>query len=124
MRQESTKISDSTIERATWRAIKLRAAIITEAHALQTDPEREKRRDKHLCPSCYYTRGSRIAGAAITFRPCGVCAIEQYYPSTSTDVLCTACAKKEHLCCHCGGDVESQPRTATLTKHTHGKRGS
>ncbi len=124
MKQASANITAETIARATWIAQKRIVAAIGLGDALRRDAERKTRQDKGLCPYCYYARGMRIGGAAMTFRACGLCQSEQTYGSTVTDALCLPCAKKERLCKHCGGDLDAQPRPLVRTLRKTKKESS
>ena len=73
------------------------------ADNLRDDPDKDKRLAAHRCLPCHYI--VRLAGQAFTQQPCGICLVDQTYPSTSTDVLCLPCASARELCKHCGGDL-------------------
>ena len=85
--------------------VKARLELAEEIKADARKPDRLKR---HFCKSCFYS--SMVGGAAMTNRPCMSCGIDQMYGSTNTDVLCMACASKNSLCKHCGGDLEMRVR--------------
>ncbi len=110
MRRKATRIDAVSIERATWLAHKRAVEAIQLADNLKKDPDKGKRLEKQLCRVCFYTRGARIAGAAMTICPCGLCGTDQLYTSTATDVLCLTCARGAHLCKHCGADLQGTPR--------------
>lgn len=68
------------------------------------DPKRESRIAQHRCIPCFYL--VRLAGAAITYQPCGLCGKDQAFSSTSTDVVCVDCARAHAMCSHCGADID------------------
>ena len=111
MKYEATPVTAESIARATWRAQRQAVEITRLAESLKKDPDKKARLEKRLCKICYYSRGSRIGGAAITFKDCGFCGKEQSYGSTITDVLCLDCAKDQSLCKHCGADINGVPRS-------------
>jgi hypothetical protein len=69
------------------------------------DVDKKERLDKSLCKHCHYIYNSRMGGAMMTNRECGICKEPQNYSSTATDPLCTPCAKDNDLCKRCGGDI-------------------
>lgn len=71
---------------------------------MTADPLKTQRLNVCKCVVCYY-RGPRIAGAAITRRPCMRCKTVLNFGSTKTDVLCNSCASDTGLCVECGADV-------------------
>ena len=111
MKYKATPVTAESIARATWRVQKQAVEVTLLAENLKKDPDGKNRHKKQLCKVCYYTRGSRIGGAAITFRDCGVCGKEQSYGSTTTDALCLECAREQMLCKHCGADINGVPRS-------------
>ncbi len=111
MKYEATPVTAESIARATWRAQRQAVEITRLAESLKKDPDKKARLEKRLCKVCYYSRGSRIGGAAMTFRDCGSCGKEQSYGSTITDVLCLDCARELSLCKHCGADINGVPRS-------------
>lgn len=93
---------------ATNRARERIRKIAELASAVDGDTLREARIAKHECKACFYPSRihGRLAGAAITTRPCACCGAQQTYSSTATDVLCIECARTRSLCKHCGGELE------------------
>lgn len=88
----------------TQRAQQKIARFVTVAHAMTHDTEQAERRKSGLCIACYYTRDTRMGGAAIRQRDCEHCEQPQTYGSTATDCLCLPCATTLSLCKQCGGD--------------------
>lgn len=81
------------------------AEYLRVAEAMLNDSDSLNRIKAQNCVSCYYSAG-RIGGSAITTRPCMCCGLTETYASTSTDALCLVCADLNHLCKHCGGDLD------------------
>jgi hypothetical protein len=73
---------------------------------IDLDLEKKDRLEKCLCKHCFYLYQSRMGGAKMTNRDCGICHETQRYSSTATDPLCLPCAKINNLCKQCGGDIE------------------
>jgi hypothetical protein len=108
---ERKQVTDNvSVQRATFLAKEHVEDLVRRAEMLNMDAGKEDRLKKCLCLSCYYVFTSRIGGAAITTRACGVCGNLETYSSTNTDALCIACAKVEELCKHCGGDMKLRVR--------------
>lgn len=74
----------------------------------RNDPSKTNRLSKQECLVCFY--GSRIGGAAVTFRDCAFCGCRCTSGNTDVDVMCLACAKQAGLCKHCGADMEYKNR--------------
>jgi diacylglycerol kinase len=100
------KVDSASVARATFTAAKQRQQALEIAAQLQADVRQQKRLQAALCVTCFYLRANRIAGAAVTQQPCGICEALQTYASTTTDILCLECAKSHQLCKHCGADAE------------------
>lgn len=113
-------INHARMKRATDLARKWNEEVVKSARALETDPERDSRREAQLCPCCFYVRSPRIGGAAITQQPCGLCESVETYASTATDVLCLECAKAHDLCKRCGADLELRPLRVLEIGHEGG----
>jgi len=88
-----------------FRDYALRDVARARAH-LTEDPRRETRLARCRCVRCEYE--SRLAGAAVSSRPCALCAAMVGSGSTSVDVLCLPCAQEHELCAHCAGDIQGR----------------
>lgn len=111
MEQRKEAVNRSTIALKNARAKHQITSIIKRAENLKTDPEKQKRLEMNLCLCCYYVNNTRIGGAAITHRPCGLCERDMSFGSTATDVVCSDCAEANNLCKQCGADIELKNRT-------------
>lgn len=109
MEQQSYKMSEVRIIRATEDAKERANHYNDMVNKFNTDIYRKERLYLHICKSCYYLT-FHIGGAMTTNRKCDICSEVQTYRSTYTDVLCKACAIKYKLCKHCGGDIEMKIR--------------
>lgn len=110
MTRPAVRLDVVAMVRATENAADYVANTIARADAARNDSDRTARREKSLCPCCYYIERSRAGGASITHQPCALCGADQSYGSTATDALCLPCAREHSLCKRCGGDLEMRPR--------------
>jgi hypothetical protein len=110
MRQPAAKIDNASVQWATGAAVRIGESTVKSALEFMRDDRRKDRLKKGECRTCFYIRNSRIGGAAMTSRPCGICGWDQMYGSTNTDVLCMKCAEIHKLCKYCGGDLEMRTR--------------
>ena len=99
------KVQDETY----WRK-KSSLDRIERAQKADQDSERKERLKQSLCKYCFYLQGEVIAGAAITKTNCVICEDVLTFGSTSTDKICTKCAKKYRLCRHCLSDIDFKTR--------------
>jgi len=106
MRFEQTKIDTANIRWANYASLDQKRLIIEAGIKLASDPEKKERKKNSLCPICHYWKNSRIGGAAITFKPCGICEKEMCFSSTCTDKICPECALENQLCKQCGADID------------------
>ena len=106
MSPSARPVDAANVMTATRRAIKRNEQILEAARGLAKDHQREIRRSSQLCPCCFYVVPVRIAGAAITTVPCGLCQTPCTFSSTAVDRVCAACAKTHELCKRCGADLE------------------
>lgn len=106
MRKDKVELDEQACARATRSAAVRMDGTIRLAKLLSEDPRRTERVAAQRCRWCYYCTG--VAGAAITTQACSLCAVDQHYASTATDLLCAPCATAHGLCRHCGGDLEGQ----------------
>ena len=109
MNQPPKKMDRYSVQFATSIADRHVAETIRHAKAAEFDEDRVARLKASNCKFCYYIYNSRIGGAAMTERPCGICGKVVMYGSTCTDAVCHDCAKKHSLCVHCGADLELRP---------------
>lgn len=109
MRQNPSKIDRASVEYATGSSSRIIKDCLKRAEDILSDANKAARAEKCQCAACFYVR-SRIGGAAMTHRDCGICGKDQLYSSTSTDVICMECARTNGLCKHCGGDIDMKPR--------------
>lgn len=72
------------------------------------DKDKKERLEKCECQVCYFK--SRIGGAALSQRPCGLCEEIIHAGNTCVDVLCKECAKKHRLCKRCGATIDLKNR--------------
>lgn len=70
------------------------------------DPDKTKRLNENLCKSCYYVNNGGWGGQAITVKNCEDCGKEMTFASTNTDCFCNACALRNNICKHCGGEMD------------------
>lgn len=103
------KVDQRFVQDATDRSNRIINEDLIHALNLANDPRKKDRLEKSFCKNCYY-QPSRIAGQAVTERPCGICEEIQWYSSTYTFVICSNCAKENELCNECGADVHLRPR--------------
>ena len=109
MEHAPAKIDTNSVQDQTDFARAYIDSTIQRALQYATDPEKKIRLKEGYCVRCYYA-GSRIGGAAITQRPCGVCGTKMMFGSTATDSVCPPCAIKWDLCRQCGADLRLRPR--------------
>ena len=111
MRVHHQKVDACSVLNATHRHAHYRDATVKRADLMRDDPEAAARRVASFCVVCYPPYGSgRIGGSSTTTVGCGVCAAVMHFPSTRTDALCLACARRLGLCKHCGSDVDLKQR--------------
>lgn len=79
---------------------------IAQAERAFADLDRAKRMERHECRWCFYAKSSRIAGQAITTKPCDSCGEPQTYSSTATDRVCRPCAERLGICVLCAADID------------------
>lgn len=103
-------LSTSSITRANSSATEQIESVLKKAEQLQTDPNKEERLGVSLCKCCFYVHTSRMGGASITTKPCGICEREMMFPSTATDKICPTCAHENGLCKRCGADIDLKVR--------------
>lgn len=109
MNVRKNKIDAPKVVNSTFYAKKRIADTIKLANKFTNDPDRITRLEKSECPVCYYI-DARIGGAMMTTVQCALCDEIMQFPSTNTDILCDACAKRTGLCKHCGADVNVKNR--------------
>ena len=110
MTQDKATIDSVSVMRATDFAKSYIQDATENALRCASDIEAKVRQSQGLCKFCFYFMFSRIGGAAMTERPCGICNKVVMYGSTATDKLCLACAKENCLCKQCGADSELRVR--------------
>ncbi|TNC80273.1 MAG: hypothetical protein C9356_15210 [Oleiphilus sp.] len=110
MKQRKAKIDRVSIAHANGNARRYAKGYMESVDNFRGDAQKKERLEKHLCKSCFYFFKSRIGGAMMTSRACGLCDTEMNFCSTATDPLCLSCAKDNGLCKQCGGDIESKDR--------------
>lgn len=79
---------------------------IANAERAFADLDRAKRVARHECRWCFYARGSRIAGQAITTKPCDSCGEIETYPTTGTNRVCRPCGERLGICVLCAADID------------------
>lgn len=109
MKRDVVKVDAIRVASATSLSIRRKDACIKAALLAVTDPDKVNRKEKQYCISCFYLN-FKIAGAAMTTQPCGLCGVPVLYPSTNTDILCRKCAQQNDLCMHCAGDFNMRER--------------
>ena len=88
-------------------AIRFWRSMVTKIDA---DEQRKERREKGVCPVCFYREGGRVGGARCTSAQCGFCDETLHSGSTAIDVLCQSCAVASGICRQCGADMELKNR--------------
>lgn len=109
MRQRKALFDRVLVERSTETAKTWLRDVIEKAENAKHDVDKQKRLENDLCKTCFYIH-SKIGGAAMTHRECGICSEDQLYSSTATDIICTPCSKENGLCKRCGADLEFKSR--------------
>lgn len=102
------QIQSATHRSKTWADNHVKNAVL-----LLTDGQREEREKEWLCKSCFYL-DRPIGGRAITTTNCLACSCEMVFSSTCTDKFCKKCSEDMNVCCRCGGDFDSRPRTSVF----------
>lgn len=115
MRANPRPITTESVHHATDLAKHYAETTVTYALEYLADPEKQKREEVPECRSCFYLKRQRVGGAAMTWKPCGVCGVEMSFGSTNTDDVCRDCAKKHELCKHCGADLHLRVRRKFAT---------
>lgn len=80
--------------------------IIEYTDKLTNDPKKNERLEKQECQYCFYSM--RGGGQAFTASKCEECEKEMLFSSTNMDKYCLECAKKNDICKHCGGDINTK----------------
>ena len=106
MEYKAMKVDKARVSSQTHWAKKGVRKHIEASERAKYDVERDKRLEENLCPFCFYIHTSRIGGAAITTKPCGVCGKDMTFSSTSTDDVCPECAKEHGICKRCASVVD------------------
>lgn len=109
MEQAKAKMTKAYMVGASYYAKNAVDTQIKRTERMTADAQKEDRLKRYECKACFYVRG-KLGGAAITYRPCGICGVMQMYGSTNTDVLCRPCAVEHGLCKHCGGDIDMRAK--------------
>lgn len=109
MKQNSVKFDHCKKESSTGHTVEYVKRTIERARLFSEDPDKTKRKALALCPYCFYL-SSRIGGAAMTDRDCGLCGKEMTFGSTNTDILCVECGIEKNACKHCGADLDLKHR--------------
>ena len=110
MKARKAKIDRVSMERASNQAKRIIEAQLARAVKLTDDSEKARRLANNLCMCCFYVHGTRMGGAAMTNRDCGICDQDMLFGSTATDVICPPCATKHELCKQCGSDINLRVR--------------
>jgi hypothetical protein len=108
-------IDAPSVVSATRRAKRRNEQILQAARGLAEDHQKEARQASQLCTCCFYVVPVRIAGAALTTVPCGLCQTPCTFASTAVDRLCVECAKGHELCKRCGADIELREQRSLET---------
>lgn len=112
MNRVTEKVTNRTIHSQTNRAKDHAKYILEKAERFSLDPDKKERMSRCLCKTCFYINNTRMGGARITSKPCGICETDMQFSSTATDKLCSTCATEHDLCKQCGGDIDMiQKRT-------------
>ncbi len=109
MRARKKNVDNVSIMNSTHFAKQRVDSTIKLSEKLKTDPDKNTRKEKQQCQTCYYISG-RIGGSAMTTVECGVCDDIMMFSNTCVDTVCPKCAKKHNLCVHCGGDIDMVQR--------------
>jgi hypothetical protein len=74
-------------------------------------PELKKQRlQARECLCCFYLRGGRISGQAITNWECRICKKEDVHSDTGVPHYCKDCSELYELCTECGGTLDNKMR--------------
>jgi hypothetical protein len=103
--QEPKRMDPEAVLQQTRTQLGRKADYLHRAQYLDVDAVQFDRWREQLCPICFYLP-VRIAGQAMTERPCGICGRFVMYGNTATDVLCPECAQRHELCKRCGADID------------------
>lgn len=105
MKSPRQRISAYSIERENERC-KDRIANMRELlYKIDNDPQKKERIKDCKCKICFYQKGGRIGGAAMTQADCAFCGNSMMFGSTAVDKMCPDCAAKADLCKICGADM-------------------
>lgn len=110
MKQIQSKIDHDSVQWATHLSQTHAEETLKKAMQYLQDLDKKKRLESAHCKHCYYIYNTRIGGAAMTSKACGVCARDMLFGSTATDPLCLDCGKTHELCIQCGGDLHMRVR--------------
>lgn len=114
MKQTARKLDLYSVSNRTGMNLEYANSHLRRALEYLSEPERKKRDEAGECKFCFYLRGGRIGGAAITQKPCDVCGTEMSFSSTAVDAVCKPCGAKHKLCVTCGADVDLIQRRSRL----------
>lgn len=106
MRTPRQRLDRRAIQFSTSMRRRIMDEALEAAKACEADARRTERLEAQECRTCFYLRASRVAGQAMTWWACGVCAREAMWGSTGTPSVCEDCASEHQLCRVCGGDRE------------------
>jgi len=106
MEQKRRPFTVEDVKTATHFSRRHLAKWIERAERAFADLDRVARLERHECRWCFYGMSSRIAGQAVTQKPCDSCEEVQHYSSTDTDRLCRPCGVRLNLCVSCLADID------------------
>lgn len=105
-------INALAILNATHFATSMGEDLVNRVEDYKGDLRKLDRLHKRECKACYYLRGSRVGGQAITRTECMIasCRAKMTFPSTAVDKVCADCSEKHLLCVHCAGDIDGKKK--------------
>jgi hypothetical protein len=96
--KESIKINTDFSNKNAERAKK-------RLEAYGKDLQYEQRVKQRLCKSCYYLKGSVLAGQGFTSYICKNCEEAFSHPNTAVPKYCDKCSDEHNACKKCGAKI-------------------
>lgn len=119
------KFTAVQVNYANWAAQEKKDGVVTRAIRILEDPQKERRLELCLCPTCFYVDNMSLAGAAMTPWSCEACEKEQpLWHCTAHPKLCLECADRYGLCVRCIADLELRPRKKVARSNKFRRRRS
>lgn len=119
------KFTAVQVNYANWAAQEKKDGAVNRAIRVLEDPERARRLELCLCPTCFYIDNMGFAGQAFTEWTCEACEKPQpMWPNTAHPKLCLECADRYGLCVRCLADLELRPRKKVTRSNKFRRRRS